>query len=382
MVMRKRIVAILCLLGLCGGYFGYNMGMRGADPCPPAPTAPSAPAAQVRFINSDPALQEAWETIAAAYTEKTGTEVQIIPAQQQGEIVPTLFTVSDETELEQIADVCYELSAERAAHHVQDRYTLKSGKKMCGLPLEVEGYGLIYNSKLLRDAGITASDVRSFSKLTEVVNIIAGNSALKFEPFACLDMNSAAIDLLASLPGDIRPFWDLYIRNTACSDVTAEGSGPMTEIAEWKAAFCIGSTKEYREMAAMSEGNLNIMPLYIGGEKETAQGLCLRVDTYLCVRNDVEKQDLEATLDFLDYLVHTTGSEAPVIDQLGIFTPYGTAKFQSSPLEKTLREQIQSGKQLLVFSALDAPEGLAEALKAYAAEPTDENWAIVTDILE
>ena len=73
-------------------------------------------------------------------------------------------------------------------------------------------------------------------------------------------------------------------------------------------------------MAAMSEGNLNIMPLYIGGEKETAQGLCLRVDTYLCVRNDVEKQDLEATLDFLDYLVHTTGSEAPVIDQLGIFT--------------------------------------------------------------
>ena len=69
-------------------------------------------------------------------------------------------------------------------------------------------------------------------------------------------------------------------------------------------------------------------------------------------------------------------------DQLGIFTPYGTAKFQSSPLEKTLREQIQSGKQLLVFSALDAPEGLAEALKAYAAEPTDENWAIVTDILE
>ena len=51
-------------------------------------------------------------------------------------------------------------------------------------------------------------------------------------------------------------------------------------------------------------------------------------------------------------------------------------------MEKTLREQIQSGKQLLVFSALDAPEGLAEALKAYAAEPTDENWAIVTDILE
>lgn len=380
--MYKRITAILCLLGLCGGYFGYNMGMGTTDPCPTEPTTPPEPVGQVRFVNSDSAVQAAWEAIAAAYTEKTGIEVQIIPADQLGETVPTLFTVSDETQLEGVKDLCYELSAERAAHHVQDRYTLKSGNKMCGLPLEAEGYGLIYNVTLLRDAGITSSDIKSFAKLTEVVNIIAGNKNLKFQPFACVDMNSAAIDLLAALPGDIRPFFDLYISNTACSNITAEDDGPVTEMAEWKAAFCIGSTKEFKEMAAMSEGNLNIMPLYTGGDKEAAQGLCLRVENYLCVRNDVEKRDLDATLDFLDYLLHTTGSEAPVIDQLGIFTPYGTAKFQSSPLEKTLREQIQSGKQLLVFSELAAPEGLGDALKAYATDPTDENWAAVSAILE
>lgn len=381
MGMRKRIAAIFCLLSLCGGYFGYNMGMRETDHCPTEPTAPSAPAGQVRFVNSDPALQEAWEAIAASYTEKTGIQVQIIPAAQQGETVPTLFTVADESELATVSDLCYELSAERAAHHVQDRYTLKSGNKMCGIPLEAEGYGLIYNSKLLRDAGITASDIKSFAKLTEVVNIISGNTALKFEPFACVDMNSTAIDLLASLPGDIRPFFDLYINNTACNSITAEGSGPMAEIAEGKAAFCIGNTKEFKELAATSEGNLNILPLYIGGDKELSQGLCLRVDNYLCVRNDVSREDLEATLDFLDFLLHTTGSEAPVIDQLGVFTPYSTAKFYSSPLEKTLREQIHAGRQLLVFSELAAPEGLDEALKAYAADPTDENWAIVANIL-
>ena len=289
MVMRKRIAAILCLLGLCGGFFGYNMSVRDAVLCPTEPTAPAPPVGQVRFVNSDPSLQIAWEFIAAEYTEKTGIPVQIIPADQLGQTIPTLFTVADETELEEIKDLCHELSAERAAHHVQDRYTLKAGNKMCGLPLEAEGYGLIYNSKLLRSAGITSSDIKSFAKLTEVVNIIAGNSSLKFEPFACADLNGAAIDLLASLPGDIRPFWDLYIGNTACSDVTAEDDGPMTEMAESKAAFCIGSTKEFKDLAATSEGNLNIMPLYIGGDKEAAQGLCLRVGNYLCVRNDVEK---------------------------------------------------------------------------------------------
>lgn len=378
-VMYKKILAAVCLLGLGAGFLFYNLRMRPTgDPTPTQPSPP--PVAQVRFINRDPALQRAWEAIAADYTEKTGTPVQIIPADEAAGITPTLFAVADEAELEPLADVCLDLAGTKATHHLDWSLTLYAGKKMCGLPAQVEGYGLIYNATLLRNAGQTPGDITSFEKLETVVQHIRATDALKFSPFACMDKNTCAMALLASMPGDIRPFLDLYLSNTACAAITADTDGPTQEILEGSAVFCIGSTQEFGMFSTMSEANLNIMPLYIGMEKETQQGLCIRVENYWCVRNDVPQRDIDATLDFLDYLLHPKDGIAPV-DRLEIFTPYSTATYYSSPLEKTMRDQIAAGKKMVVFSQISAPTGLADAIEAYATDPTEENWAKVSDIL-
>ena len=252
---------------------------------------------------------------------------------------------------------------------------------MCGLPAQAEGFGLIYNAELLRKAGQTPGDITSFGKLKEVAQHISATSALKFDSFAGLDREGSALALLTGMPGDIRQFWDLYMGNTASGFVTKEESSPTLELIEGKVAFCIGGTREYGLFATMSENNLNILPLYIGTESEANQGLCIRVDNYWCVRSDVSKSDINATLDFLDYLLHPVDGVAPV-DGLEIFTPYATASYYSSPLEKTLREQIAAGKKLIVFSKIAIPEGAAEALEAYTADPTDENWAKVAEILQ
>lgn len=383
--MGKRISALICLLALC--LCGCGQDPSATTPSvskksTPSSTAPQpVPTGEVRYVNPDPALQDAWEAIAEEYTEKTGVPVAIVPAAEAGDLTPTLFTVEDEAQLTDFAEICLDLAGVNATHHLQNwSLTLYDGDKMCGLPLQTEGYGLIYNEELLRKVGVTAADITSFAKLTEVVNNIAGNKSLKFKPFACVDMNSAAISLLGTIPGDIRPFWDLYTQNTACANITADDDGPMQEIAEGDAVFCIGSTREFEMLSIMSEGNLNIMPLYIGGENESRQGLCLRVENYLCVRSDVDPLDIQATLDFLDYLIHPADGIVP-IDALEVFTPYSTARFYASPLEKTLRDHISAGRSLLVFSQIAAPDGLADALKAYAAAPTDENWALVADIL-
>lgn len=392
--MCKRWIALICLLALAAVCVGCQMDEKspttsGTMPTfsrPSAPTAPTQkpkePKGEVRYVNSNPALQEAWESLAAEYEGKTGVKVRIIPADQAEGVKPTLFTVEDEDQLQDLVDVCVDLAGTNATHHIQNwDLTLKIGRKMCGLPLEVEGYGLIYNDELLRKVGVTAADITSFAKLTEVVRNIAGNTALKFDPFGCVDMNSAAVSLLGTIGGDLRPFWDLYTQNTACSNIMADDDGPMEEMSEGKGVFCIGSTKEFEMLSTMSEGNLNIMPLYIGAEGENLRGLCVRVENYLCVRNDVDALDRKATLDFLDYLTHPEGEAVP-IDRLEVFTPYSTAKYFASPLEETMRNQIAAGKGMLVFSRIDAPEGLAEALKTYASKPTDENWAAVEEILK
>lgn len=374
----KKLTAAICLLALCAGFLVYNLEIGLSRPETPSTTTTAPLPGQVRFINRDPELQQAWEEIAADYTEKTGTVVQIIPEDEAAGITPTLFTVADETELASYKDVCLDLAGTRATHHLNWSLTLYAGKKMCGLPAQAEGYGLIYNATLLRQAGQTPSDITSFAKLQEVARHISSTGNLHFSPFASIDTNSSALSLLACMPGNIRPFWDLYISNAAGGGLRTDAT---QEILDGSAVFCIGSTTEYGLFSTMSEENLNILPLYIGMENEAQQGLCVRVENYWCVRNDVSSQDIEATLDFVDYLLHPVDGVPPV-DRLEIFTPYTTATYYASPLEKTLREHISAGKNVVVFSQLSAPEGLAEALKTYAADPTDENWSAVESILE
>ena len=380
--MIRKIAAGICLLGLCAGLLQYNFSLRPDDDAPTTPTEPPKPVGKVCYVNPDPSLQTTWEALATDFTGQTGIPVTIVPAHLAEGVTPTLFTVDSQAALDAVADVCLELAGTNATHHMLDwSLALYSGKKMCGLPVQVEGFGLIYNAELLRQAGQTAGDITSFAKLAEVVDLINSKTALKFSPFACANMESAAMSAYISMPGDLRPFWDLYIQNTACKNITAHDDGPLEEILDGKAAFCLGSTEEYGVFSAMSESNLNIMPLYIGMGNEEQQGLCLRVKYYWCVRNDVPQQDIDATLAFLDFLLHPTEVGMPV-DRLEILTPYTGASYCASPLEKTLRGYIAAGKKCLVFSGSTSPEDILKALEAYAADPTDENWEKVTQAME
>lgn len=376
------IVAAVSTLALCVFLLFYNLNTPPVESAPtPTPPASSSPTGKVIFVNDDPARQAAWEDLAKQYTKQTGVPVQIIPKPFLGDTVPTMFTVSSQAELEQYADVCVELGGSNATHHLQNwGLALYDGRKMCALPAEIEGFGLIYNADLLRKAGKTPADINSFTKLTETAQIIDSTSALKFAPFACVNSLGREMDLLAALGGDIRPFWDLYAANTACTDVAYIGTGDHDEMLKGSAAFCIGSTSEYGEKASLREGTLNIMPLYFGGENEESQGLCVKVRSYWCVRNDVDQLDIDATLAFLDFLLHPVEAGAPV-DSLGICTPYVGASYAPTPLDRTLREHIVAGKKLVVLQELAAPAGFAEALMAYTADPTDENWAAVTQLL-
>lgn len=372
----KKWLALICVVVMCTGLFLYNFHY---DPTTGQPvnwaSPPPKPEGKVVYINPDPALQEAWETIAKVYTEKTGVSVAIIPQDKAEGVTPTLFTVRDAAELATVSDVCLDLSTSYPVRHLKNwDLALKSGDKLCGLPAQVEGYGLIYNGQLLRQYGLTASNITSFAKLQEAVQHIP--TGKKLFAFACNDMSDTGLALLAAMPGDIRNFWDLYSANKAT------GTNAQQLMADNKAVFCIGSTQEFAQMSTMKEDNLNIMPLYIGMEGENKQGLCVQVEYYWCVRKDVPQADQEATLDFFHYLLHTDADGKVPIDALEILLPYINTTYSGSPLDDTFRRHIKDGKNLVLLSNLQVPAGLTEALAAYSADPTDENWAFVAEILQ
>lgn len=386
----KKIITLLLLVGLCVGLLVYNFTIPApengeTEPVITEPSTPTEPlTGEVRILNNDPQRQEAWEALAAEYTKQTGISVTVLTGTDEAQ--PTLFTVSGAEELAQVQAQCLDLSGSEALTQLASwDLTLTVDGKLCGIAAEIEAFGLIYNSSLLGHVA-TQGEITDLATLTIVAQTITADSGLKFAAFACPDLEGDFAARLASTGADFRSFWDLYAANAACAPSTlteTRGANSLNELLEGKAVFYLGGTSDYDEIAGLGDHKLGIMPLYLGGENEQRQGLCVTGSRYWCVRADASELDIQATLDFLEYLVHPREDGTVPVDDLQLLAPYRQATYAANPLERTLRTDLAAGKEYVVCPKCDtAPEGLADALAAYAADPMDDNWAAITAILE
>lgn len=385
----KKLITLLLLLGLCVGLLVYNFTLAApqsgetepvTDPTElSVPTQPSV--GQVRIANRDPDMQQAWETLARDYTSRTGVPVTVVSG---GDETATLFTVSTPEELAAVKDKCLDLSGTGAHAQLSSwDLTLEADGKVCGIAVQIEGFGLIYNSGLLGHLA-TPQEITGLSALKNVAESITADGELTFAAFACPNLEGSFVSKLVSVGTDCRAFWEVYSANSACAPEALAQTGQadsLTEFAEGKAVFYLGSTADYEQISKLGDHNLGIMPLYLGGEDEQ-QGLCVSCDSYWCVRGDADAQDVQATLDFLNDLVHPRADGTVPVDDLQIVAPYRQASYASNPLERTLRSDLAAGKEYVVCAPMEQiPDGLADALLAYAMAPTDENWAVVTAFL-
>lgn len=391
----KKLFVFLCIVILSLGLLLYNI--PGEPPPEDAPsTAPStetepiAPVqpGQVQFINDEPERQAAWEAIAADFQKQTGIEVTIVqPVTYSIDLEKaTLFTLTDEDDLTQWADQCYDLSCTQSyAQLASWNLVLQQEGKVCGIPADTECFGLVYNAELLAQAGYTSADINSFSDLKKAAQSITANSAdLGFAAFAAPALNGSLTEHFPSLTGDLRAFWDLYIHNTTRSTdalSTLTQADGLADLLKGKAVFMPAGTGDYESLAALSDHQLAFMPLYTGGENEENGVLHVQVHSYFCIRSDAPDQDIQAALAFLSYLVHPAEDGTVPLDTLGLLAPYRQATFAGNKLETAFRKELTSGRTCLNCARPKAPDGLTQALIAYAADPTDENWNAVNNLL-
>ena len=383
----KKVITLLLLVGLCVGLLVYNITLpepeSGAtEPTVTEPTTRTdPPTGEVRILNNDPGSQAVWETLAVEYTSRTGVPVTILNEADDGQ--PTLFTVSDKEELAAVQEQCLDLSGTAAyAQLASWDLTLTADGKVCGVAAEIEAFGLVCNASLLAKAGYTQTDIDSFSDLKVVAESITANSAdLGFSAFAKVDPTRNFPLQLAALTEDPRAFFDLFINNATSPPTEMAGvneEDAMEDFISGKAVFYLARTGDHNTLAALGSENLSILPVYLGGGAEERQSLCAVGISYWCVRNDTTEPDVQATLDFLDYLVQPREDGSVPVDDLGLLAPYRQATAASNILEIALRSELAAGKKLMVCKKVsEIPEGLDQALITYAAEPTDDNWGAV-----
>ena len=382
----------------------------------------------IYYLNFKPEVAEAWEALAAAYTAETGVPMTVITAASgtyedtlKSEIAkteaPTLFQVNGPIGLKTWKDYCYDMSGSAFYGELtNDAFALKDGDAVLGIAYLTETYGLITNTALLEKAGYTVADITNFETLKAVAeDITARKDELGFSAFTSAGMDSSSDwrfkTHLANMPiyyeyladgitatdaikgtylENYKAIWDLYINNATCEPTVLAaktGSDAEAEFQLGEAVFFQNGDWEY---AAISEyipdENLTMIPIYIGVEGEENQGLCTGTENFLCVNSQASEADIQATLDFLYWLVTSETGTTTLADVMGFDIPFKAAKPSTNYFKQVAAESVAAGKTPVTWNFTTMPSetwknGVGAALTDYAQGTGD--WdAVVTAFVD
>ncbi len=388
-----------------------------------------AAAGKVYYLNFKPEADEQWQALAEAYTEETGVPVTVLTA-ASGEYektlksemaktdAPTLFQVNGPVGLESWKDYCYDLTDAAIMSELTDEsFALKDGDKTAGIAYVIENYGIIYNKALLEEAGYTAEDITNFDSFKKVVeDITARKDELGFSAFTSAGMDGSSdwrfkthlanlpiyyeykadgIDKTDAIKGtyldNYRQIWDLYINNATCEPSmlsTKTADDATAEFVTEEAVFYQNGTWEFNNIIDVGEENLGILPIYIGVEGEEEQGVCTGTENYWCVNAKASEEDIQATLDFMNWCVTSEAGVQSMCKEMGFVIPFKSNMESENVLVNEANKYLEAGKTPVtwVFSTMPSEEwknGVGSALTAYAADQTDENWeAVVTAFVD
>ena len=375
--------------------------------------------------------QEKTGTKVTVITAAAGKYESTLAAEIVKANAPTLFQVNGPVGLANWSDYCYDLKDSTVYKELtSDSFALKDGDAVLGVSYVIESYGLITNTKLLDKAGYKVSDIKSFADLKKVAeDITARSEELGFSAFTSAGMDGSSdwrfkthlanlpiyfeyqADKIGSSPAikgtyleNYKNIWDLYINNATCDPKelsTKTGNDAVVDFTSEKAVFYQNGSWAYGDVKSIGNENLQMIPIYVGAGDEANQGLCTGTENYWCVNKKASEADIKATLDFLAWLVTDedavkTLATAPT-DKDGnpIMTkndkgedvqvsfnwviPYKNAAKSDNLFVQQDTEYTNNGMVPVSWNFTTMPSevwknGVGEALTAYAADQTAENW--------
>jgi len=424
--MKKTIAMLLALvmvfaLCACGG--GSAPAATEAPAEAPAAEAPAeAPAAEgaVYYLNFKPEQDQQWKDLAALYTETTGVPVTVVTAasgtyeetlmaEMAKSEAPTLFQVNGPVGLANWKDYCYDLAGTPIYGELtSDSFALTEDGAVYGIAYVIESYGLITNKTLLAEAGYSLEDINSFESLKAVAeDITARKDELGFAAFSSAGMDSSSDwrfkTHLANLPiyfeyqadgigatdaikGDYldnyKAIWDLYINNSTCApaDLAGKtGDDSRNEFLAGQAVFFQNGSWEYGNLTGdgkFTDDDLAMIPIYVGAGDEANQGLCTGSENYWCVNAEADEADVQATLDFLYWVVTSEEGTTALSVDMGFVCPFKAAKEAANLFVKQDAAMTAEGKTPVSWNFTTMPSeewknGVGSALTAYAAGTGD-----------
>ena len=339
----------------------------------------------VRYMNSDPALQESWQRIAEAYTAERGVPVEIISSGTENYMTdlnyalnsgsaPVLFDVHSAAEFRQVEPICKNITGQKVLNQVitnafslSKDFVWNATENFGAVGYSIDSYGFLVNRVLLEKAGYHFSDLKDLASLSAAaadiqsrageLGITGAFSAVDSVVFCSNLYNACAFPTLESagyanpqfledVPGQMRGLIDV---------ITANGAGlssynDLNSFIQGRTVFCPATVSDYSaEMeAGIGYENVGFIPLYCGVGKEEDQGLCTNANRFWCVNENASEEDQKAALDFISWVAEEEISNDILADEMGICTPFVNAKTPRNPLIAMMNESLATRKNPVV----------------------------------
>lgn len=396
----------------------------------PAEETPAASSAEgsVYYLNFKPEADEAWQKVAAAYTEQTGVPVKVVTAasgtyqetltaEMDKSEAPTMFQVGNQGAVDTWGEYCYDLTNtdvwnEMTTHAFdltnEDGFTYSIG--YC-----YECFGIIVNKALLEKAGHSIDEINNFDSLKAVADDIHARAAeLGFDAFSSAgldgssswrfsghlanmplfyefrddDVHSKPATITGAYLDNFKAIWDLYITDSATTGadlLAATGDASEAEFGNGEAVFYQNGSWEYSaltEKYGMKAEDLQMIPIYCGVKGEEAAGLCSGTENCWAVNAEASEADIQATLDFMKWVVTSEEGTTMLAEQFGP-CPFNAAKTPENVFFADANALTTEGKYVVTWAFNYTPAvddwraAVVDALGQYTAGTGD--WDAVVE---
>ena len=422
--MKKLFALLLTLamvlsLAACGG--------EKKEPAQDGKTPAAEETGSVYYLNFKPEADEAWQALAAQYTEETGVEVKVetaasgtysdtLTAEMGKSEMPTLFQCGNAQGLIDWGDYCLDFTGTDvlAEMTTSDFNLVDETGAVKAIGYCYEAFGIIVNKALLAEAGYELSDITDFASLKKVAeDIHARAGELGFDAFSSAGLEGSSSwrfsGHLANMPlyyefrdngvteqpaeitgaylDNYRNIWDLYINNSSMDKTSlTSGTGDMStgEFKEGKAVFYQNGTWEYAGLieAGLKAEDLAMIPIYCGVEGESEAGLACGTENCWAVNAKASEADIQATLDFIYWVVTSEAGTKMMAEQFGPI-PVKNAKESENVFFNNANAYMADGKYTVTWAFNHTPNvdswraTVVSALAAYSANQSDATWADV-----
>lgn len=384
--------------------------MMAASMIPSVPVMAEEAEGSVYYLNFKPEQADQWVELGEKYTEETGVPVTVVTAasgtyestlksEMAKDEAPTLFQVNGPVGLASWKDYCYDLKdTEIYKQLTSEEFALTNEDgSVSGIAYVIETYGLIYNKALLNDYFETdgavvksVEEINSFDTLKAVADDIqAKKDDLGIEgAFASAGFDASSdwrfkthlanlpiyyeyqadgIDSTDAIKGtyleNFKNIFDLYITDSTCEPSVLSsktGEDAASEFALGEAVFYQNGTWAYNDVKdnEVADEDMGMLPIYIGVEGEENQGLCTGSENYWCVNSKASEEDIQATLDFLNWVITSDEGRTSLSQEMGFVTPFKTfdENFESeNPLVVDANKYIADGKTSVAWNFTTMP---------------------------